>query len=377
MREDDLLALDAACREHGVQLVVARSYGLVGHVRISVPVRTGTGWLRQPVTHSLLCAQEHTVVESKPDNVPDDLRVAAPWPELLDFCAGFQLAACDDVTHKHVPYLVLLVRALADWRAAHDGASPGSSAERSAFKEALRAMARSHDQENVREALSAAHKAWAPAGVPADIDQLLNDPAVAAAAAAPAGAPDFWLLAAALKAFIAAEGAGALPLEGHIPDMTSTTDAYVHLQRLYAARAAADATALEAHLAPLLRAGGRAPGAVSRDAVRTFCKNAGNLAVLRYAPLAQEVGAFEAVAACSSSFAHSHAARGAALARALAAEDAQRANAVMYLLLRAADRFAQQYGRYPGIYDRHARALAPLLLVPLNSYPVAPPQRAG
>jgi hypothetical protein len=39
MREEQLLALDAACREYGVALIIARSYGLVGYVRISVAVR--------------------------------------------------------------------------------------------------------------------------------------------------------------------------------------------------------------------------------------------------------------------------------------------------------------------------------------------------
>jgi hypothetical protein len=39
MREEQLLALDAVCREYGVALIMARSYGLVGHVRISVAVR--------------------------------------------------------------------------------------------------------------------------------------------------------------------------------------------------------------------------------------------------------------------------------------------------------------------------------------------------
>ena len=39
MREEQLLALDAACREHNVPLIMARSYGLVGHVRLSVAVR--------------------------------------------------------------------------------------------------------------------------------------------------------------------------------------------------------------------------------------------------------------------------------------------------------------------------------------------------
>lgn len=51
-----MLKLDDACRELGVPLLCARSYGLVGYVRASLP--------------------EHCVVESKPDNTIEDLRRA-------------------------------------------------------------------------------------------------------------------------------------------------------------------------------------------------------------------------------------------------------------------------------------------------------------
>ncbi len=297
------------------------------------------------------------MVESKPDNAPEDLRVAAPWPALADFCASFDLDACDDMAHHHVPYLVLLVRALGAWRAAHGGTVPATSAERAAFKDSLRAMQRSHDEENFKEALASAHKVWAPQGVPTEARAVLEDAAVAAAAAASTSAtPEFWVLSAAVSAFVAAEGGGSLPLDGAIPDMTASTDAYIALQRLYVARAAADVEAVEAHAAAILRAAGRQPGSIPRESVRLFCKNAAHLAVVRYAPLAQEVGAPGAAADSAQLLA----ARGAALARALAAEDSQRSNAVMYVLLRAVDRFAAQYGHYPGAYDRCVRRHAAL-----------------
>ena len=293
--------------------------------------------------------QEHLVVESKPDNAPEDLRVGACWPALAEHCAAFDLDGCDDATHHHTPFLVFLVRALNTWRAAHGGSAPSTSAERAAFKDMVRGMQRSHGQENIKEALAAAHKAWAPIGVPAETRAVLEDPAVAAAASANTAAPqDFWVLAAALAAFVAAEGGGSLPLEGSIPDMTASTDAYVALQRIYAARAAADVEAVEVHAASILRVSGRSPSALSRDAVRLFCKNASHLVVQRYAPLAQEFGVASAVANGPAL----HAARGAALGRALAAEDSQRSNAVLYVLLRAADRFAAQYGRFPGAFER-------------------------
>jgi len=284
------------------------------------------------------------VVESKPDTVLDDLRVTAPWPELAEFCAGFDLAACDDLTHRHVPYLVLLVKALSAWRAAHGGAVPASSAERRAFKESLRAMERSLEQENVKEALAAAHHSWASLTVPADVQLLLDDPAVEAAASAPsASTPDFWLLAAALRAFVAVEG--ALPLPGHLPDMTATTDTYVHLQRLYASKASADMEALGQHAAALLHTAGRPASSLSRDLLRSFCKNASYLVALRSPSLCTEAEPAGRRAA------HGHPET--LLARSLAAEadPVTRVNASIYVLFRSADRFKSQYGRFPGAHD--------------------------
>jgi amyloid beta precursor protein binding protein 1 len=301
--------------------------------------------------------QEHTVIESKPDSAPDDLRLSAPWPELEQHCTSVDLGSCDDVTHKHVPYLVLLIQALAAWRRTHAAPVPASSSDRAAFKELVRSMARSHDQENVREALAAAHKTWASVAAPPQVRALLDDPAVAEAARSPnGGTPDFWLLCAALKAYMASDGNGMLPLEGTIPDMTATTDAYIALQRLYADRAQADVAAVEAHLATLLRSSGRPAGSIPHDIVRLFCKNAAHLCALRYPPLSQELACHGDGASSGGGMGQSGGlalggSRAAILARACAAEDAQSSNAMLYLILRAVDRCATQLGRCPGTLD--------------------------
>jgi hypothetical protein len=48
-------------------------------------------------------------------------------------------------------------------------------------------------------------------------------------------APSFWVMARALRNFVAdpAEGDGQLPLLGTLPDMESDTTSYVQLQTLY------------------------------------------------------------------------------------------------------------------------------------------------
>lgn len=121
--------------------------------------------------------------------------------------------------------------------------------------------------------------------------------------------------------------------------MASSTSHFVALQRLFAAKAGADVDALGRHAAVLLRAAGRPPGAIPRDAVRLFAKNAAHLAVVRTPPLACEPGGGGEPGSSS---------RAGALLRALSAEDASRPCAALLLLLRGCDRFHAAVGRFPG-----------------------------
>ena len=62
---------------------------------------------------------------------------------------------------------LLLVKAAAAWKAAHNGELPKSSADRSAFKDLIRSWQRTIDdcpipEENFQEAIASAHKVWAP-----------------------------------------------------------------------------------------------------------------------------------------------------------------------------------------------------------------------
>lgn len=65
--------------------------------------------------------------------------------------------------------------------------------------------------------------------------------------------------------------------QGSIPDMTSTTDMYLQLQKLYRDQADADITTVETHVQALLKSIGRNPASVPRTSVAAFVKNARNL----------------------------------------------------------------------------------------------------
>jgi hypothetical protein len=110
-----VVKLDALLREKNIPMITVRAYGLVGAVRVSM--------------------EEHCVVEAKPDNRVDDLRLGTPWPELASFAEGIKTAELDSHARKHVPWGVLLVQAARAWRDAHGGALPATAAERKQMRE--------------------------------------------------------------------------------------------------------------------------------------------------------------------------------------------------------------------------------------------------
>ena len=51
------------------------------------------------VSGSELC-----IIESRPEHVPNDLRLINPWPELQEMADSIDLDTCDDIMHEHTPY---------------------------------------------------------------------------------------------------------------------------------------------------------------------------------------------------------------------------------------------------------------------------------
>ena len=55
------------------------------------------------------------VVDTHPDTT-HTLRIDQPFAELESYARKFDLDGMDSMEHSHIPYLVLLVRALCDWK---------------------------------------------------------------------------------------------------------------------------------------------------------------------------------------------------------------------------------------------------------------------
>ncbi|VFQ62173.1 unnamed protein product [Cuscuta campestris] len=310
LTEDSMMKLDSICREANVILVFARSYGLTGLVRISV--------------------KEHTVIESKPDNFMDNLRLNNPWPELQRFAESIDLGTTDPVLHKHTPYVIILVKLAEELANTRAGKVASTWEEKRAFKDLIRSRMISADEDNYKEAMAASYKVFTPRGISSSVNQIINDNF----AEVNSKSSEFWIMVAALKEFIANEGNGEAPLEGSIPDMTSSTELYVNLQKIYHAKAEADFLAVEQRERDILQRIGRDPSSISKATIKSFCKNARKLEVCRYRSLEEEF----------SSPAQPE------LQKYLTDEEYSVAVS-FYILLRAADRFYANYNKFPGQLD--------------------------
>ncbi|KAK2649758.1 hypothetical protein Ddye_017247 [Dipteronia dyeriana] len=308
--EDSMVKLDKICREANVILIFARSYGLTGLVRISV--------------------KEHTVIESKPDHFLDDLRLNNPWPELRKFAETIDINVQDPVAHKHTPYVVVLLKVAEEWAKSHQGSLPSTREEKREFKELLKSKTIAFDEDNYKEAVEASFKVFSSRGISQDLQQIIDD----SQAEVSSSSSNYWVMVAALKDFIASEGCAEAPLDGSIPDMTSSTEHYVNLQKIYQAKAEADFLSIEQRVRNILKKLGREPDSISKATIKSFCRNARKLKVCRYRLIEDEFS--------NPSITE--------LQKYLTDEDYSVAVG-FYILLRAADRFAANYNCFPGEFE--------------------------
>eukprot|EP00440_Ansanella_granifera_P067529 gb/GFBE01073247.1/.p1 GENE.gb/GFBE01073247.1/~~gb/GFBE01073247.1/.p1 ORF type:complete len:527 (+),score=128.91 gb/GFBE01073247.1/:1-1581(+) len=292
------------CEELEIPLVLITSLGFVGKLRVYAP--------------------EHCVCETKPDSEFGDLRLTDPFSELRRFADSVDLASLDDTQHAHVPYVVILIRAIDLWRKEYAGQSlPKTKEEKDRFKSIVSAMRRNPQEANFDEALANAYKAFVQYQIPEEVQQVLS-------LVSNEGTTDFWIVAKAVSQFV--KDCGKLPLAGTLPDMTASTDMYIKLQEIYASRADGDYAAITAHVAAIQKNLG-VERAIAPEFVKRFCQNAMYCQVFRYRTLEQE---FRPTSVEEG---------GVDLECELQDEDSL---LPWYLALRAADRFREEHGHWPG-----------------------------
>jgi len=322
--EKSLRRLSEVLWEGKVPLMVVRSYGFIGYIRLQV--------------------EEHAVVESHPANEMADLRLDRPFPGLVRYMDAMDLDSMDKQKHGHTPYLVILYKCLQSWRETHGGLAPKNYREKQEFKELIRAGIRKNeesgvpeDEENFEEALQAVNTSLNPTRIPTEVSDILADEKCGKLTAK---SNNFWFICRAVRDFVEAQGSGAcLPLRGTIPDMFSDSERYIQLQNVYREQADDDVEQVMKGVRRHLEAVGRPPESISEESVRRFCKECANIRVVRSG---SSIAAAEFEG--KSPFRDDVAAL---------FESNPDSSAAYYFILRGADRFYSEYNSIPGAIEDH------------------------
>ncbi|KAJ9125424.1 hypothetical protein QFC22_000385 [Naganishia vaughanmartiniae] len=224
-----------------------------------------------------------SVVDTHPDST-HTLRLDRPFRELKDFALGLDMDAMDSMEHSHIPYVILLVRALEKFKA-------GANAEvtydnMDAFKETLSTERRALDEENFEEAESQAFRVASKTEIPENIKALF---ASSQCENVSSSSRNFWLLVHALNQYTALpQSENLLPISASLPDMKASTTDYVHLQNLYKNKANEDLRAFEDCVKATLSSVGLDEDAIDDEEVTNFVKNCHSLQCIDGRSLRQE-----------------------------------------------------------------------------------------
>ncbi|KAJ5120807.1 uncharacterized protein N7515_010195 [Penicillium bovifimosum] len=232
-------------------------------------------------TFSVQLPAEFPIVETHPDpESTQDLRLLSPWPELVAAAAKLEnLETMDDHEHGHVPYLLLLLHFLEQWKHSHQGNAPSNYKEKTEFREFVRSQARTSNpeggEENFDEAVAAVLKTITPFSLRSSIREIFE---MNECQQLTASSQNFWLIASAIKTFHATHG--VLPLPGSLPDMKAQSADYVSIQNIYKAKARKDLSEVTATVRQLETQLNRQSAIPDRE-IEVFCKNAAHIKVVR------------------------------------------------------------------------------------------------
>lgn len=239
-------------------------------------------------TFSLQLDAEFPIVETHPDpETTQDLRLLNPWPELVAAAAALEdLTAMDDHKHGHVPYILLLLYFLQQWKQSHGGNAPGSYKEKTEFREFVRSNARTDNaeggEENFDEAVAAVLKTISPFSLRSSTREIFE---MEQCKQLTPQSADFWLIASAISNFYSIHG--VLPLPGSLPDMKAQSADYVALQNIYKSKARRDVEEVTATIRQLESQLGRSSPQILEREIEVFCKNAAHIKVVHGRPVPQ------------------------------------------------------------------------------------------
>jgi amyloid beta precursor protein binding protein 1 len=293
--------LSEVCASQQIPMVAVQSYGLIGVVRLQ---------LTQPTA----------LLDPKPTNAPPDLRLKTSFPGLDKMANSIDMQALENHQHGHVPYPILLLLALNEWKQQQShGKVPSTFAEKQEFKALIKSKSRDYDKElNFREAVQNSYLAYTERDVvvPEHLDPTSS----------------LGKLYQALQTFMA-QHQGRPPLNGSIPDMTANTDWYVQLQQIYKEQAEDD-------LQEMIRLVGT-DDQIPKDDVASFCANVYSVSQIQTTSIVHEWNQPPSPELLDD------------LKMALMDpyEVPEHTPLLWYLGVRACQAFLQQHQRYPGTID--------------------------
>uniref|UniRef100_A0A3Q3K6R9 NEDD8-activating enzyme E1 regulatory subunit n=1 Tax=Monopterus albus TaxID=43700 RepID=A0A3Q3K6R9_MONAL len=309
--ESTCLRLGSVLWHASVPFLVCKTYGFIGYMRLVV--------------------QEHTVIESHPDNALEDLRLDQPFAEFKSHIQSYDLDSMDKKDHSHTPWIIIVAKYLEKWLSEHNCQPPKNYKEKEAFRQFIREGILKNengipeDEENFEEAIKNVNTALNPTKIPSAVEDLFNNEQCNNITSQ---TPSFWVMLRAVKEFVHNEGNGSLPLRGTIPDMIADSQKFINLQNVYRKKAIQDVAGVSKHVESLLQSVGKVCFQFP------LCKNASFLRVVRCRSLAEEYSVDsvnkDEITSCM---------------------DSPDSEMVFYLMLRAVDRFYQRHSRYPGVYQ--------------------------
>ncbi|KAI3157155.1 hypothetical protein CBS147325_855 [Penicillium roqueforti] len=262
MRRSTLVPLTQEAKQLGIPVLYLHSVGFYSTFSVQLPA-------------------EFPIVETHPDpESTQDLRLLNPWPELVAAAANLNnLDTLDDHQHGHVPYILLLLHFLEQWKQSHEGNAPSNYKEKTEFREFVRSQTRTSNpeggEENFDEAVAAVLKTIAPFSLRSSIREVFD---MNQCQQLSASSQDFRVIASAIKTFHASHG--VLPLPGSLPDMKAQSADYVSLQNIYKAKARQDVEEVTTTVRQLESNLRRQTSAIPDRDIEVFCKNAAHIKVV-------------------------------------------------------------------------------------------------
>ncbi len=143
IRKEDLALIESYASLHKTPAVAIHSAGFYSYFKINLP---GT----------------FPIVDTHPEaEKTTDLRLLNPWPELVEYSKKMtkNIDNLDDHEHGHIPYLVILLHYLEQWRQSHNNEYPISSKDKKEFRHLVLSSSRTKNPEGGEEIFQEAEAA--------------------------------------------------------------------------------------------------------------------------------------------------------------------------------------------------------------------------